>query len=53
LALPLAVKPILGAPKAAGDPHALIPSNAGMVLATVVTGVLLLVGLALSTFLPY
>lgn len=48
LALPLAVKPIVGLRKSGGDPHALIPSNAGMVLATVVTGVLLIVGLAVS-----
>lgn len=48
LALPLAAKPIIGARKAAGDPHALIPSNAGMILATLVTGVLLLVGLGLA-----
>ncbi len=48
LALPLAVKPIIGLRKAGADPHALIPSNAGMILATVVTGVLLLVGLAVG-----
>lgn len=48
LSLPLAVKPIVGARKAGGDPHALIPSNAGMILATLVTGVLLLVGLGLA-----
>jgi len=50
LGLPLAMKPILGLRKAGGDPHALIPSNAGMILATLVTGVLLLVGLAVATF---
>jgi 1,4-dihydroxy-2-naphthoate octaprenyltransferase len=53
LALPLAVQPIAGARRASGDPHALIPSNAGMILATVVTAALLLVGLALSAVLPY
>lgn len=52
LALPLALKPIVGARKAGGDPHALIPSNAGMILATVVTGILLLVGLGVATFVP-
>lgn len=52
-ALPLAIKPIVGLQKAGGDPHALIPSNAGMILTTLVTGSLLLVGLSLSTFLPY
>lgn len=49
LALPLAVKPILGLRKAGADPHALIPSNAGMILATLVTGILLLIGLGVST----
>jgi 1,4-dihydroxy-2-naphthoate octaprenyltransferase len=48
LGLPVAVKPILGLRKAGGDPHALIPSNAGMILATLVTGVLILVGLGLA-----
>jgi 1,4-dihydroxy-2-naphthoate octaprenyltransferase len=51
LALPLAVKPIVGLRKAGGDPHALIPSNAGMILATIVTGVLLIVGLTLEAVL--
>jgi len=50
LALPLAIKPILGLRRAGADPHALIPSNAGMILATVVTGILLLAGLAIETF---
>ncbi len=50
LALPLAVKPVQGLRKAGADPHALIPSNAGMILATLVTGVLILVGLALRAF---
>ncbi len=45
LALPLAVKPVLGLRKAGGDPHALIPSNAGMILTTLVTGLLLAAGL--------
>lgn len=48
LALPLAIKPVRGLRKAGADPHALIPSNAAMILATLATGVLLLVGLALS-----
>src|SRR3990172_4854801 len=48
LALPLAVKPIVGARKAGGDPHALIPSNAGMILATIVTGILIAVGLVVE-----
>lgn len=52
LALPLAVKPIRGLRKAGGDPHALIPSNAGMILATLVTGILLLVGLGLASVYP-
>jgi len=50
LALPLAIKPILGLRQAGADPHALIPSNAGMILATVVTGILLLAGLAIQAF---
>jgi 1,4-dihydroxy-2-naphthoate polyprenyltransferase len=48
LALPLALRPIRGLRKAGADPHALIPSNAAMILTTLVTGVLLIVGLALS-----
>jgi 1,4-dihydroxy-2-naphthoate octaprenyltransferase len=50
LALPLAVKPVQGLQKAGADPHALIPSNAGMIMATLATGVLLLVGLAIPAF---
>jgi len=50
LAAPLAAKPLRGLRKAGADPHVLIPSNAGMILATVVTGILLLVGLAVSAF---
>jgi 1,4-dihydroxy-2-naphthoate polyprenyltransferase len=50
LAAPLAARPWRGLQKAGADPHALIPSNAGMILATLVTGVLLLVGLAVSVF---
>ena len=50
LGAPLAAKPVGGLRKAGSDPHALIPSNAGMIMATLATGVLLLVGLALSTF---
>ncbi len=49
LALPLAVKPVRGLRKAGGDPHILIPSNAGMILTTLVTGVLLAVGLVVET----
>ena len=52
LALPLALKPIQGLRRAGGDPHALIPSNAGMILATLVTGILLLAGLVLAAFYP-
>ncbi len=48
LALPLAMKPVRGLRKAGGDPHALIPSNAGMIVATLVTGVLLAVGLGIQ-----
>jgi 1,4-dihydroxy-2-naphthoate octaprenyltransferase len=47
-ALPLAIKPILGLRKSGADPHALIPSNAGMILATLVTGILLLIGLSVD-----
>ncbi len=46
-AVPLAWKPVKGLQKAGADPHALIPSNAGMIMATLATGVLLLVGLAI------
>jgi 1,4-dihydroxy-2-naphthoate octaprenyltransferase len=49
LAVPLAAKPVWGLRAAKDDPHALIPSNAGMIMATIATGVLLLIGLALST----
>jgi len=49
-ALPLAWKPVAGLQKAGADPHALIPSNAGMIVATLATGVLLLVGLAIPAF---
>ena len=51
LALPLAARPVRGLRAAKDDPHALIPSNAAMILATLATGILLLVGLALSTIL--
>ncbi len=51
LALPMAAKPVIGLRKVGGDPHALIPSNAGMILATLTTGLLLLVGLVVSTIL--
>src|SRR5213594_2739661 len=43
-ALPMAWKPVQGLQKAGADPHALIPSNAGMIMATLATGVLMLVG---------
>ncbi len=49
-ALPLAWKPVQGLQKAGADPHALIPSNAGMIMATLATGILLLVGLAIPAF---
>ncbi len=48
LALPLALRPVRGLRKAGGDPHALIPSNAAMILTTLVTGVLLAIGLAVE-----
>ncbi len=48
LALPLALRPVRGLRRAGGDPHALIPSNAGMILTTVVTGALVLAGLAIE-----
>ena len=48
LALPVAAKPVRGLRSAGPDPHALIPSNAGMIVATLLTGVLLLIGLAIS-----
>ncbi|OLE61761.1 MAG: hypothetical protein AUI36_11250 [Cyanobacteria bacterium 13_1_40CM_2_61_4] len=51
-ALPLAIKPVQGLQKAGADPHALIPSNAGMIMATVATGVLLLVGLGIQALFP-
>ena len=51
LALPMAVKPIRGLYRAGADPHALIPSNAAMVMATIVTGVLLIAGLGISALL--
>jgi 1,4-dihydroxy-2-naphthoate octaprenyltransferase len=51
LALPLAAKPVRGLRAAKDDPQALIPSNAAMILATMATGILLLVGLALSTIM--
>src|SRR5256712_898163 len=50
-ALPLAIKPVQGLQKAGAGPHALIPSNAGMIMATLATGVLLLVGLAIQAIL--
>jgi 1,4-dihydroxy-2-naphthoate octaprenyltransferase len=52
LALPLAAKPIRGLKAAGADPHALIPSNAGMIVTTLVTGVLLLVGLGIASVIP-
>jgi len=50
LGIPLARKPVQGLQKAGSDPHALIPSNAGMIMATLATGVLLLIGLAIPAF---
>jgi len=52
LGLPIAVKPIRGLRAAGDDPHALIPSNAGMVVTTLVTGLLLLLGLGLASVVP-
>jgi len=52
LGLPLAVKPIRGLRAAGDDPHALIPSNAGMIVTTLVTGLLLLLGLGLASVVP-
>src|SRR3989454_2533672 len=49
LALPLAIKPILGLRRGGADPHALIPSNAGMILAPGVTGIPPLARLASRT----
>ncbi len=48
LAIPLALKPVRGLRRAGDDPHALIPSNAGMILAMAATGVLVLAGLAIE-----
>src|SRR2546427_771595 len=50
LGIPPARKPSQGLQKAGSDPHALIPSNAGMIMATLATGVLLLIGLAIPAF---
>ena len=52
LALPFAAKPIRGLKAAGADPHALIPSNAGMIVTTLVTGLLLLVALGIASVLP-
>ena len=52
-ALPLAIKPVQGLQKAGADPHALIPSNAGMIMATLVTGALLLVGLGIRSIVAW
>lgn len=49
LSLPLALKPIRGLRAAGEDPHALIPSNAAMIVTTVVTGLLLLAALGLAS----
>lgn len=49
-ALPVAWKSVLGLRKAGADPHALIPSNAAMILANLATGVLLFAGLAIESF---
>ena len=50
LGIPLAWKPVQGLQRAGADPHALIPSNAGMIMATLATGILLLIGLAIPAF---
>ena len=51
LASPLALKPVRGLMRSRGDPHALIPSNAAMILTTLVTGALLALGLIMAGFL--
>ena len=51
LALPLAVRPVRGLRKSGGDPHTLIPSNAGMILTTLATGVLIAIGLAVEALI--
>src|SRR5256884_26323 len=49
LAVPLAIKPILGLRRAGGRPPRLVSPQPGVILATVVTGILLLAGLAIET----
>ncbi|HLE53778.1 MAG TPA: 1,4-dihydroxy-2-naphthoate octaprenyltransferase [Thermoplasmata archaeon] len=51
LALPLALQPVRGLRKSGGDPHTLIPSNAGMILTTLATGVLIAIGLAVEALI--
>ena len=50
LGVPLALRPVRGLRATGGDPDALIPSNAAMILTTFVTGALLAVGLAIEAF---
>ncbi len=49
--LPLALRPVRGLRATRGDPDALIPSNAAMILTTFVTGALLAAGLVIDAFL--
>ncbi len=51
LSLPLALRPIRGLRTVGGDPNALIPSNAAMILTTFVAGALLAAGLGIEASL--
>ncbi len=51
LSLPLALRPVRGLRATRGDPDALIPSNAAMIVTTLVTGGLVAAGLAIEAFL--
>ena len=51
LSLPLALRPVRGLRATRGDPDALIPSNAAMIVTTFVTGALVAAGLAIEAFL--
>ena len=51
LSVPLALRPIRGLRRTGGDPNALIPSNAAMIVTTFVAGALLAAGLAIDAFL--
>ncbi len=50
LSLPLALRPVQGLRRTRGEPDALIPSNAAMILTTLVTGGLVAAGLAIEAF---